>query len=53
MDIGLAFWVVYIVAVIVYGVLNWPLSRASSSTFVFFVLIFLLGWHDFGFIIHR
>ncbi len=53
MDIGLLFWIVYIIAVLVYGVLNWPFTRATGASLVIFILIFLLGWRAFGFVVHN
>ncbi len=53
MPIGILFWVIYVVAVIVYGILNWPLNRASGSGLVLFILIFLLGWRAFGFVVQN
>lgn len=52
MDIGTAFWIVWLVALI-FGVWSaWPVNRASGGSLVFYVLTFLLGWGVFGFPIH-
>ncbi len=51
MPISILFWVIYVVAILFYGVANWPLNRSTASSFVLFVLLFLLGWRVFGFVI--
>ena len=56
MSIGLLFWVIFILCL-----LSWFGTRLGNMTgpyvyaseFIIFVLLFLLGWHDFGFIIHQ
>lgn len=50
---GLAFWLVMLVALILGVIFNrtdWK-SPASGMSLVVFVLLFLLGWSEFGFII--
>ena len=56
MSIGLVFWVLMILWFfgflgIVWGGQNQPWAPHASS-FLLFVLLFLIGWHDFGFVIH-
>lgn len=45
---GILFWVIFVVAVILYGFLNWPFSRTTWGGFIIFALIALLGWQVFG-----
>jgi hypothetical protein len=57
MSIGLLFWVLMVLW-IVFGIgyrSGRPLFAGLwyVDTFLLFVLFFLLGWHDFGFIIHQ
>jgi hypothetical protein len=55
MSIGLLFWVL-----MVFWILSWVGTTwgglagpyIHASTLLFFILLFLLGWHAFGFIIH-
>jgi TM2 domain-containing membrane protein YozV len=53
MSLGLLFWVVYLIAVLFLGWSNYeagqpfPLKRAGSS-FVFWLLVGILGWAVFG-----
>jgi len=56
MDKGLVFWIIYLVALILWCVglggavgPNWGFSRGGL---ILFVLIFLLGWGVYGFVIH-
>jgi hypothetical protein len=56
MSIGLIFWVLMLIW-LVFGVL----SRTSPATIpwtwagdvLIFILLFLLGWHAFGFMVHQ
>jgi hypothetical protein len=55
MSIGLLFWVLMILWFFGwlgtrFGGLYGPFLYANE--FLFFVLLFLLGWHAFGFVIH-
>jgi len=53
MSKGLAFWVLMILAVVGWG-FGRPWGQAGwgwTSGFVVFCLLFLLGWHNFGFVI--
>jgi uncharacterized membrane protein YhdT len=54
MSIGLLFWIVFIIAVLFsgyHGRTGWP--GWFGGAFIYFILIFLLGWGIFGFVIHR
>jgi len=57
MSIGLIFWVLMLFAAIFSGWRWSPFVEANRNYFgmslLFWVLFFLLGWHDFGFIIHQ
>lgn len=48
MPLGLVFWVVYLVALVLSLVQSWPFSLGSAGTILFFVLIGILGWAQFG-----
>jgi hypothetical protein len=55
MSIGLLFWVLMVLWFVswlgaVYGPGQYPWVHASNV--LFFILLFLLGWHAFGFVIH-
>lgn len=55
MPIGLIFWVIMLFWIIAFAGVRWggwtgPFSYASE--FLILVLFFILGWHDFGFIVH-
>ena len=55
MSIGLLFWVLMVLWAVswlgaVYGPGQYPWVHASNV--LFFILLFLLGWHAFGFVIH-
>ena len=56
MTLGLLFWILMILALVGWG---WgrPWTAGPGwgwgSDFLIFVLLFLLGWHDFGFVIHQ
>ncbi len=55
MSIGLAFWLLMIIVLIGgggIGYLGWAGQRGPFfSWLLLYILLFLLGWHDFGFII--
>ena len=53
-DIGLLFWVLMVFWIVSWIGTRWGpyTSYVYASEFLFFVLLFLLGWHSFGFIIH-
>lgn len=48
MSIGLAFWVIYLVAFILSLVYGRPFGLGSASGLLTFVLLGLLGWSEFG-----
>jgi hypothetical protein len=54
MSIGLLFWILMVIWIVLgivpepTGVRYWNAGR----TVILVVLLFLLGWHNFGFIIH-
>lgn len=54
MPIGLIFWVIMLLWLISYWGTNWggwgP-GALHASSFLIFILFFLLGWHDFGFMV--
>jgi hypothetical protein len=55
MPIGLIFWVIMLLWIIswfgtTFG--NWGGPFVYVSSGLIFILFFLLGWHDFGFIVH-
>ena len=58
MGIGLAFWIIFL-AIIILGILGWNVDPASPYRTRLFggwgllvlVLLFLLGWAEFGFIL--
>jgi hypothetical protein len=56
MSIGLIFWVLMLIW-LVFGVLSRtsPLmaSYPWAGDVLIFILLFLLGWHDFGFMVHQ
>jgi hypothetical protein len=63
MPIGILYWVIYVIAVLFSGWAYWPAAapgapagapnfRPLGAVFVIFVLLFLIGWHDFGFVVH-
>jgi hypothetical protein len=57
MDIGLLFWIIMILLIIGQvgvGWGGWGGARGPFLTgFIIILLFFLLGWHDFGFIIRN
>jgi len=57
MTIGLLFWILMIIWLIFGIYTSWPDWRNNGpyhagGTLLLFILLFLLGWHDFGFPIH-
>jgi apolipoprotein N-acyltransferase len=54
MSIGLLFWVLMVLWIVSWIGTRWGpyTTYVYASEFLFFVLLFLLGWHSFGFIIH-
>ena len=59
MSIGLLFWLLMVLW-LVFGVCaHWPSGSSGpwgfvpfGGTILLWILLFLLGWHSFGFIIH-
>lgn len=56
MPIGLLFWILMVLWFFswvgsAWASAQWPWAIHVSSL-LFFVLLFLLGWHSFGFVIH-
>lgn len=54
MPIGLLFWILMILWLVSWAGTTWggwTGSYLHVSTLLLFVLLFLLGWHDFGFIL--
>jgi hypothetical protein len=56
MPIGMVFWMLMILWFIFWGWTNWGGGSASqfgwAPNLLLFVLLFLLGWKDFGFVVH-
>lgn len=54
MSIGLLFWVLMILWFISWLGTRWGpyTSYVYASELLFFILLFLLGWHAFGFVVH-
>lgn len=42
------FWVIFILAVLLWGWAWWPITMSGASLFVVFFLIAILGWRVFG-----
>ncbi len=56
MPIGLLFWVLMVFWFLswvgtTWGSGQWPWA-IHASNLLFYILLFLLGWHAFGFVIH-
>lgn len=54
MPIGMVFWMLMILWFVFWGWTNWGGGTAFgwAPNILLFVLLFLLGWHDFGFVVH-
>ncbi len=52
MSKALFFWVIYIVAVIVVAIFNWPFTRASAPWLILMLLVGVIGWAVFGAPVH-
>lgn len=54
MSIGLLFWILMILWIVSWIGTRWGpyTTYVYASDFLFFVLLFLLGWKVFGFILH-
>lgn len=53
MSIAIWFWVIYVIAILFNVWSTWPINRANAGGLVFFILIGLLGWAQFGGPVHR
>jgi hypothetical protein len=56
MPIGFIFWVLMLLWVVFWGVGRTPQFSpywAGYNGWLLFVLIFILGWAEFGFAVHR
>jgi hypothetical protein len=58
MSIGLLFWILMIFWFVFAWVYNSNPAVLGTygwvgNSFLLFILLFLLGWHDFGFVIHQ
>lgn len=55
MTIGLLFWILMVLTVILNLYWEWPADRAHAGPFggrlLLFILLFLLGWQVFGFVV--
>lgn len=45
---GLAFWIVYLIALVFVLWVGWPWGWSAMPVFVVFFLVGLLGWAVFG-----
>ena len=52
MSLGLAFWIIYLVAFIFSAWRSWPNQGQIIDGLPLWLLLGLLGWHDFGPPIH-
>jgi len=55
MPLGIVFWVLFIIWLLFYGTWRfgggaWPHGE-NANGFLLALLVFILGWHSFGFII--
>ena len=48
MSKSLAFWIIYLIAIVLTVFLNWPLGRLSAQWLVIMLLIGIIGWAVFG-----
>ena len=55
MPIGLIFWVIMLLWIISWAAGQWGSQQfpwaVHANGLLFFILLFLLGWHAFGFIV--
>lgn len=51
MEIGVLFWVIYVIAVLAWGAYYWERVPWWGSAVVTMILFFLLGWKVFGFVV--
>lgn len=52
MTLGHAFWILMLVWLVFWTWQNWPNQTAMGGGLLIFVLLALLGWHNFGPPIH-
>ncbi len=45
---SLAFWIVYLLAILLWGFFNWPLGMVAVPSLIIFFLIGIIGWAVFG-----
>lgn len=45
---AIAFWVIWLIVLIIFVVLSWPLAKMSYAFLLVFALIGILGWAQFG-----
>jgi hypothetical protein len=54
MSLALLFWIVYVIAFVSAGWAAWPVQpRSFGPSFIVLVLIGLLGYAQFGALVHR
>lgn len=51
MSLSVLFWVIWIVAILFTGFVNWPANRSWGGWIVVFVLLAILGYAQFGSIV--
>jgi len=54
MSMGSIFWTLMIIWLVLWGATTWGPGAAQfgwAPNILLFVLLFLLGWHDFGFVV--
>jgi hypothetical protein len=49
MPLAIAFWVVYLISLVVSSWSWWPFTRERGPIFLVWLLLFMLGWKVFGF----
>jgi hypothetical protein len=45
---AMLFWVVWLICLVIWLYLSWPVGLGNASALVFFVLTGLLGWGVYG-----
>lgn len=48
MSLGLAFWIVMLICVVLGVYWNWGAPAAARNDLMLFILLVLLGWKTFG-----
>jgi hypothetical protein len=51
MPMGVLFWMIMVIWFVTYGWGTWGSGPSWAHGIVLFILLFLLGWHDFGFVV--